>query len=275
MTQHKPSSMTEKEMRVWLLSNIRVDENGCWLWQLGRSGGYGKVVYDGKNQAAHIVCYTLFVGPVPDGKQLNHSCNIKLCCNPTHVYPGTQADNGADMRAAFRQRRILMAKGVSVSDEVKEEVIAMRTRGQLMPTDIARELSLSSQTVYNILSEAGLSGANVTNVRVSRATPLSDDEIGKLITRYVNDENVSELCDEFRISIPYMYDILRDHGVSTRQAAQQEQRQQKIDDAVTMYRNNEPLHRIHQATGISNFTLNRELHKRGIPLRRPRLRDRS
>lgn len=166
-----------------------------------------------------------------------------------------------------------MAKGIALSDEVKDEIIAMRTKGGLMPTDIAKELALSSQSVYNTLVEAGLAGANVEHVRVSRATSLTSDEIDNLIFRYQREDNVSEICDDLNISIPYMYDVLRDHGIKTRQATQMEERQQRIDDACTMYKNNEPLHRINRATGISNFTLNRELHKRGIPLRRPRLRN--
>lgn len=165
-----------------------------------------------------------------------------------------------------------MPRGIAVSDEVKEEIVAMRGKGGLMPADIAKELGLTTQLVYNVLNEAGMSAAVVTNIRQHRSTPLDSPAIDALIRRYQDGDNVSKIAEDAEISIPFMYDILREHGISTRQAAQLEGRQQAIEDACVMYKEGEPLWKINEATHVSNFTLNRELHKRGIPLRRPRSR---
>lgn len=38
-------------------------------------------------------------GPLPDGMQLNHTCDVKNCINPDHAYVGTQLENMRDRKA--------------------------------------------------------------------------------------------------------------------------------------------------------------------------------
>lgn len=80
------------------------DRSGeCWVWTSARQGkGYGCVFYDGRSQAAHRVSYTVFVGKIPDGMQLDHLCMNKLCVNPSHLEPVTNAEN---------QRRAAVIRG--------------------------------------------------------------------------------------------------------------------------------------------------------------------
>lgn len=71
-----------------------VDENGCWIWQLGRiNNGYGAC----KGSSAHKRSYEEHIGPVPKGKVVRHKCGNKLCCNPDHLTLGSQSDNYFDM----------------------------------------------------------------------------------------------------------------------------------------------------------------------------------
>lgn len=84
-------------------------QTGCWLWTGPvRSDGYGQIRWrppGGPRRAAFAthVAYSLFVGPLPDGRQLNHDCDTPLCVHPCHVYPGTQAENIRDMIDRGRQ----------------------------------------------------------------------------------------------------------------------------------------------------------------------------
>lgn len=62
---------------------------GCWLW-LGSTthDGYGTFSNNkrkGGNELAHRAAYTLFLGPIPKGLQLDHLCRVRCCVNPQHM----------------------------------------------------------------------------------------------------------------------------------------------------------------------------------------------
>ena len=93
--------------RFW--SKVWVDdepEDCCWLWVGGKSGrGYGVFWMNGQLRPASRVAYILTYGPVPDDMQICHRCDNPPCCNPRHLFIGTQSDNMRDMVAKGRQHR--------------------------------------------------------------------------------------------------------------------------------------------------------------------------
>lgn len=71
-----------------------VDKSGvCWQWtgHIARTG-YA-TFYDGRSHRAHVWAYTHWVGPIPEGLQLDHLCRNKSCVWPDHLEPVTQAEN--------------------------------------------------------------------------------------------------------------------------------------------------------------------------------------
>lgn len=66
----------------------------CWLYDgwLDKHG-YGYTRFDGKTQRAHKLAYQELVGPVPEGKILDHLCRIRNCVNPDHLEPVTHKVN--------------------------------------------------------------------------------------------------------------------------------------------------------------------------------------
>jgi len=77
----------------------------CWLWTAsGVPKGYGVIFYQGKQQYAHRVSYLLHVGPIPEGMQVLHSCDVPRCVNPEHLSIGTALDNSRNMLSKGRHR---------------------------------------------------------------------------------------------------------------------------------------------------------------------------
>lgn len=88
--------MGEIEARFW--AKVALNEpDQCWIWMAGRRGKYGCVWNGNRAVAAHRLAYELAVGPIPDGHDVLHTCDIPLCVNPQHLWSGTALDNMLDM----------------------------------------------------------------------------------------------------------------------------------------------------------------------------------
>lgn len=72
----------------------------CWEWKANLDvKGYGQFMVYRRGRAvvkyarAHRFSYEHFVGPIPDGLQLDHLCRNPRCVNPGHLEPVTEAEN--------------------------------------------------------------------------------------------------------------------------------------------------------------------------------------
>lgn len=88
-----------------LLENIHVGEpDECWPAKNTVKDGYGQVRLGAKMVRAHRLAWTMFNGPIPDGLNVLHACDNPACCNPAHLWLGTQRDNVQDMLRKKRGR---------------------------------------------------------------------------------------------------------------------------------------------------------------------------
>ncbi len=118
--------------------------DACWPWTgTVDTAGYGVIGDHAQRQLrAHRIAYERANGPIPEGLRVLHRCDNPPCCNPNHLFVGTDADNMADKIAKGRQSSTLTAKDVVA--------IKKRLRAGEMPTRIARKYGVSPRSIYTI-----------------------------------------------------------------------------------------------------------------------------
>lgn len=102
------------EDRFWEKVNITLT---CWEWTGARNTergqrGYGSIRLGGKVCRAHRVSYELTYGPIPDGMQIDHRCNNKICVRPDHLRTVTNKQN-SEHKSVQRNNK-LGVRGVSL-----------------------------------------------------------------------------------------------------------------------------------------------------------------
>ncbi len=94
---------TKTKERFWSKVDKTGGENACWLWQ-GSENEKGYGIFNG--QRTNRIAWTFTYGPIPTGLLICHSCDVnypagnityRKCCNPTHLWLGTNEDNMKDM----------------------------------------------------------------------------------------------------------------------------------------------------------------------------------
>jgi len=146
----KPINLTEADVaRFW----SKVDKRGpndCWEWAGGRDkDGYGQF-YDCTYSPyrANRIAFVITNG---DTKlQVCHTCNNPPCCNPAHLYAGTQLDN---VKQAIRENR-LDSRGekhglAKLTESDVREIRALYVDGWLQ-REIAEVFGIVQQQVSHI-----------------------------------------------------------------------------------------------------------------------------
>ncbi len=92
--RRREAGMLTHDERMWLL----IDKStACWLW-LGFIPKDGYVhtnrQYNGKRFGLlHRYMYERFVGLIPEGLEIEHTCHVRHCLNPDHLIPVTTKVN--------------------------------------------------------------------------------------------------------------------------------------------------------------------------------------
>ena len=85
----------------------KVDKTyGCWNWIAHKNpAGYGRITVNRKDYTAHRMSWILHKGAIPGGLFVCHHCDNPACCNPNHLFIGTNRDNRRDSVKKGRQHK--------------------------------------------------------------------------------------------------------------------------------------------------------------------------
>lgn len=155
-------------LRERIANRTVLASSGCLEWTGARvRTGYGVMTVNRKSMRVHRIVFEINFGPIPSGLYVCHRCDNPPCCNPEHLFAGTQADNMRDMivkrRSAWsrtvgqgatahsRGFRYGRRSPMKLSDEMVDEMVARFGRGETKRS-LAREFGVCRTTVRDILS---------------------------------------------------------------------------------------------------------------------------
>lgn len=129
--------------------------SGCWLWfgAVAGQAGRGNFRMDQRgNVYAYRASWEFFKGPIQDGIQVLHSCDMPCCVNPEHLWLGTQGDN---MKDCAKKGRIVSPLGLFGEDN---------QNSRLKVPDIL-EIRSGTLTTVQCMKKFGISKGHVSRIK--------------------------------------------------------------------------------------------------------------
>lgn len=141
--------LATREKRFWQQVQIGNDQE-CWEWQGKRElrMGYGEIRVFGISKA-HRIAYFLATKKRPTLCVL-HKCDNPPCCNPSHLYEGTQADNKRDCVERNRHIKGERHHLARLTDETARYAYKQLHQFGRDPIDIADELGVAPGTIGHV-----------------------------------------------------------------------------------------------------------------------------
>lgn len=134
------------------------DPDACWDWLGARDkGGYGvlSVPIDRPGQRSirtiNIVSYNKYIGTIPYGLSVLHTCDNPSCSNPKHLFLGTQQQNMADMVIKDRSAKHENHSQAKITMEIARHIRHLRAICNESNETIGRRFGITRSTVRAII----------------------------------------------------------------------------------------------------------------------------
>lgn len=121
-------------------------QDGCWLWNGATKNGYGYTTLFGVTMNAHRAAYLIAVGPIPNGLDVCHRCDVRLCIRPDHLFTGTRKENMEDCVSKGRSTKGEKNASAKLTEE---QVLAIRADTRFARI-VAAEYGVSKPNIEQI-----------------------------------------------------------------------------------------------------------------------------
>ena len=156
--------LTEGDLLRFWSKVDRSNADGCWEWTAAKSPfGHGNFHCQNQMHRAHRISWVVTHGEIPNNSFVLHKCDNPKCCNPQHLFLGTQSDNVADMISKGRnvkssQLSLIMKthaargdrNGMAKLNQSDVNGIRLLLRAGMLQKDIASLFSICQQSVSDI-----------------------------------------------------------------------------------------------------------------------------
>lgn len=143
---------TDRE-RFW--SKVaKAGPDDCWPWTTGRfRHGYGMFSVRTFPLQAHRIAWILTSGLIPPGLCVCHRCDNPQCCNPSHLWLGTNAENTQDRSSKGRDGSCPGERNSqSKVTTVDVPIIRNRVRSGERLASVAADYGITKEAVWAISS---------------------------------------------------------------------------------------------------------------------------
>jgi len=145
--------VAERDVRDRFWTKVqRGASDRCWHWLAYRaSDGYGRFRLHGRQRPAHRIAYELTHGNVLPELFVLHACDNRSCCNPLHLYVGTQLDNMKDRSVRGRMANTAGINNArhKLSENQVRKIRSLLSRG-FRTRSLATAFGVSLQAIRDI-----------------------------------------------------------------------------------------------------------------------------
>ncbi len=156
---------TATDVERFLSKINRANEADCWEWTAGKREGYGRFRVGDNLYVATRLMWRLVHGVDPMGQLVLHTCDNPGCCNPDHLFLGSDEDNNRD-KETKRRGKHPAGEDNGLAKLTTEDVINIYHSAD-SSTDLGRKYSVTEANIRSI--QSGRSWQHVTS-----DLPLSD-----------------------------------------------------------------------------------------------------
>lgn len=141
-----------QKVKLRIEKSVSKEAHGCWIWKGAKHRqGYGNIAYRNKCELAHRISWIVFNGEVPKGMKVCHKCDVPSCCNPNHLFLGSQKENVNDAQDKGRWKPGNPPRRNKLNYEQVQEIKFLHEKG-MTRKELEKKFLVSQTCIAKILT---------------------------------------------------------------------------------------------------------------------------